>query len=107
LPLPDFAADGILALDMILARQASAEPYHVVFMDVRMPGLDGLEVCRRVRDAGIGMPIVALTAQASPDDAARCREAGMTAYFSKPYRISDLENVLRGILPPFPPEDAP
>lgn len=99
LPAPDFADDGLKALDMILSRNAAGAPFDVVFMDVRMPGMDGLEACRRVRDAGIDTPIVALTAQASDDDAARCREVGMTAYFSKPYRINDLENVLRGFLP--------
>jgi len=102
LPAPDNAPDGARALEMILAQEEAGTPYDVVFMDVRMPGLDGLEVCRRVREAHIATPIVALTAQAAPDDAARCREAGMTAYFSKPYRISDLENVLRGFLPPLP-----
>jgi len=93
-----FAGDGEKALDMVLAAQTAGLPYHVVFMDLRMPGLDGLEVTRRVRQAGIATPIVALTAQAAPDDAARCREAGMSAFFSKPYRINDLEAVLVGLV---------
>ncbi|HCR12951.1 MAG TPA: ATP-binding protein [Solidesulfovibrio sp.] len=89
-----YADDGLKALEMLLAAKEEDTPYDVVFMDLRMPGLDGLEVSRRARQAGIATPIVALTAQASPDDAARCREAGMTAFFAKPYRISDLEKVL-------------
>ncbi|HWQ07601.1 MAG TPA: response regulator, partial [Holophaga sp.] len=52
------------------------------------------EATRRIRRAGLDTPIVALTAQASDDDDARCRQAGMSAYFSKPYRINDLEAVL-------------
>ncbi len=89
-----FAEDGNKALNMILAAAEAGEPYHIVFMDLRMPDLDGLEVTRRVRRAGVATPIVALTAQAAPDDAARCREAGMSGFFSKPYRINDLEAVL-------------
>jgi CheY-like chemotaxis protein len=89
-----YADDGLKALEMLLAAKEGNTPYDVVFMDLRMPGLDGIEVSRRARQAGIETPIVALTAQASPDDAVRCREAGMTAFFAKPYRISDLEKVL-------------
>ncbi len=89
-----FAADGQKALEMLLASKEEDTLYDVVFMDLRMPGLDGIEVSRRARQAGIETPIVALTAQASAEDADRCREAGMTAFFAKPYRISDLEKVL-------------
>jgi PAS domain S-box-containing protein len=94
----DFAGDGEQALRMILDAYAARVPYHVVFMDLRMPGIDGLEVTRRVREARIDTPIVALTAQAADDDADRCREAGMSGYYSKPYRINDLEAVLTGIV---------
>uniref|UniRef100_I2PYR4 Sensory/regulatory protein RpfC n=1 Tax=Desulfovibrio sp. U5L TaxID=596152 RepID=I2PYR4_9BACT len=93
-----FAGDGKTALDMILAAAAAGTPYHAIFMDLRMPGLDGLEVTRQVRQAGIETPIVALTAQAAPEDAARCRAAGMSGFFSKPYRINDLEAVLVGLV---------
>ncbi len=93
-----FAADGHEALRLIQSAQAGGTPYHVVLMDLRMPGLDGIEVTRRVRQAGIDTPIVALSAQPAEDDAARCREAGMSGYFSKPYRINDLEAVLTEIV---------
>ena len=93
-----FAANGSEALRMILEATSSGLPYHVVFMDLRMPDLDGLEVTRRVRQAGVTTPIVALTAQAADDDAERCREAGMSDYFSKPYRINELEAVLSGLV---------
>ena len=90
----DFVGDGNEAVNSVLAAVADGAPYHVVFMDLRMPGLDGLSAARKVRQAGIDTPIVALTAQAAEDDALRCRQAGMSAYFSKPYRINDLEAVL-------------
>ncbi|MFU2208448.1 ATP-binding protein [Solidesulfovibrio sp. C21] len=89
-----FADNGLEALDKILAARDADTPFHIVFMDLRMPGIDGLEATRRARAAGIDTPIVALTAQSSSEDAARCREAGMSAFFSKPYRINDLETVL-------------
>jgi len=90
----DFVGNGNDAVKSALAGAAGGAPYHIIFMDLRMPGLDGLEAARKVRQAGIDAPIVALTAQASEDDALRCRQAGMSAYFSKPYRINDLEAVL-------------
>ncbi|MGE4537258.1 MAG: ATP-binding protein [Desulfovibrio sp.] len=89
-----FAENGLEALDKILAARDADAPFHIVFMDLRMPGIDGLEATRRAREAGIDTPIVALTAQSSSEDAARCREVGMSAFFSKPYRINDLETVL-------------
>jgi len=99
-----FAGDGPEALRMILEVHKTKAPYHVVFMDLRMPGLDGVEVTRRVRQAGVDTPIVALTAQAVGDDDIRCREAGMSAYFSKPYRINDLETVLISLVSETGPE---
>lgn len=89
-----FADDGPKALQMLLDAREAGTPYDVVFMDLRMPGLDGLEVARQARAAGVDTPIVALTAQASPEDAAKCREAGMSAFFAKPYRINELEKAL-------------
>ncbi|MHC1790526.1 PAS domain-containing hybrid sensor histidine kinase/response regulator [Solidesulfovibrio sp.] len=102
-----FASDGKQAVGMVLAARTAGSPYHVVFMDLRMPGLDGLEATRQIRQAGLDTPIVALTAQAAEDDAQRCRQAGMSAYFSKPYRINDLEAVLTDLVSGKPPGEAP
>jgi PAS domain S-box-containing protein len=103
----DFANDGQQALAMAKAAHNTATAYHVVFMDLRMPGLDGLEATKRLREAGLSTPIVALTAQATEEDAKRCRQAGMTAYFSKPYRINDLEAVLADIAATAPKRTKP
>lgn len=76
------------------------EPYEVILMDVRMPGLDGLEMTRQVREAERAEPerepayIVAITAQVMPGDRERCLEAGMNGYLSKPVRCLDLMQVL-------------
>ena len=72
--------------------------YDLVFMDVQMPLLDGLEATRLIRDrekgTGSHQPIVALTAHAVKGDEERCREAGMDGYLAKPIRPQELDAVL-------------
>ncbi|NMC48228.1 MAG: response regulator [Desulfovibrio sp.] len=89
-----FAADGEGAVEMVLERAAAGRPFDVLFIDLRMPGLDGISATRRLRRAGIAIPVAALTAQVTEQDAARCREAGMDYFFPKPYRVPDIEKVL-------------
>ncbi len=71
-----------------------SERFHLVLMDVRMPGMDGLEAARAIRTreraTGLHIPIVAMTAQAMKGDRERCLEAGMDAYISKPIRQEEL-----------------
>jgi signal transduction histidine kinase/ActR/RegA family two-component response regulator len=72
--------------------------YDVVFMDVQMPEIDGLEATRRIR---ADLPserqphVVAMTAAAFPEDRARCLDAGMDDYIAKPASLEDLAAVLR------------
>ena len=73
------AADGETALAKL-----AAEPFDVVFMDVQLPGMDGLETTRRFRDSGKRTPVVALTAHTSMRDRDRCLAAGMNAVLTKP-----------------------
>ena len=74
--------------------------YDLVFMDCQMPELDGYEAVRLMREQetasaeGFHTPIVALTAQAFPDDKRRCLDAGMDDYLSKPVRQDQLRAVL-------------
>jgi PAS domain S-box-containing protein len=71
--------------DAIAAVESS--DFDVVLMDVRMPGMDGLEASRRIRALGERglVPIVALTAQAFTEQIAACRAAGMDAHLAKPF----------------------
>jgi len=92
-----FAADGERAVEMALERAALRQPFDVLFLDLRMPGLDGASAARRLRRAGITAAMAALTAQAMEEDARLCREAGMDYFFAKPYRIPDLEQVLTAV----------
>ena len=90
---PDSASSGGEVLER-LAR----EHYDVVFMDVQMPGMDGLEATRRIRrdSPPDRQPrIVALTAAAFPEDRARCLEAGMDDYVSKPVDLDELTRALQ------------
>ncbi len=95
----DTAANG---LEAVAAFQRSR--YDLVFMDCQMPKLDGYEAVRLMRKQeaatadGIHTPIVALTAQAFPDDKKRCLDAGMDDYLSKPVR----QDQLRAMLAPHP-----
>lgn len=79
------ASDGRDAIDQLTC----GSRYDMVFMDMRMPRLDGYEATRWIRGwektRNVGpMPIVAVTAHASPEDEVRCRSVGCTDYLAKP-----------------------
>jgi CheY-like chemotaxis protein len=75
----DRAASGLEAVDA-----ATSAPYNLILMDVRMPGMDGLEATRQLRGRGLKTPILALTANAFEDDRRACMEAGMDEFLTKP-----------------------
>ena len=77
---------------------AEYQIFDAILMDVRMPGMDGLEATRRLREDGANRltPIIAVTGGASPDEVAACREAGMTGWVEKPVNPRDLHKALFG-----------
>ena len=88
----DAVANGAEALEALRRR-----PYDVVFMDVQMPEMDGLEATRRIRrewPRRFQPRVVAMTANAMRGDRERCLDAGMDDYVSKPVRIEDLQAAL-------------
>ncbi|MEW6431094.1 MAG: ATP-binding protein [Myxococcota bacterium] len=91
------AASGAEAL--ALARQ---RPVRLVLMDCHMPDMDGFEATRRLRALeGLGaLPVVAVTASATPDDVEACRGAGIVECLPKPLRLETLADVLRRYLSP-------
>ncbi len=95
----DAVADGAEAI-----RSLETIPYALVLMDVQMPGVDGLEATRRIRDPRSAVldhaiPIIAMTAHAMQGDRERCLEAGMDDYVSKPISPEALADALDRWLP--------
>jgi signal transduction histidine kinase/ligand-binding sensor domain-containing protein/DNA-binding response OmpR family regulator len=70
----------------------------LIFMDINMPEMDGYEatrIIRQLKDPQRNIPIIALTADAMKEDRERCLKAGMNHYISKPFRLEEIETVLR------------
>ena len=75
------AENGIDAIEKILNNS-----FNVVLMDMQMPEMDGLEATAKLREKGVQVPIIALTANAFESDYAKCIEAGMDDFLSKPLK---------------------
>ena len=87
------AEDGAQALAAIAREQPDA-----VVLDVMMPELDGLEVCRALRDRGDSTPVLMLTARDEIDQRVRGLDAGADDYLVKPYALEELLARLRALL---------
>ena len=88
--VPIAYVDPEAALKGLLTERAD-----IVFMDLHMPGISGLELTQRIRQAEVQLgskrvPIVALTASAMPNELARCLESGMDDTMTKPFSFEDL-----------------
>jgi len=93
---PDQAASGTAALRMAAARPPES-PYELIFMDLRMPDMDGRETMIELRklEHGGGAFVVALTAEISELERRRCLEAGMSDFLTKPCRSDELAETIR------------
>jgi len=87
------AMDGREALERL-----GAGPYEAVILDVSMPALDGLEVCRRLRAGGDRTPVLMLTARDQVDDRVAGLDAGADDYLVKPFALRELLARLRALL---------
>ncbi len=88
---PELVDNGQEALDKL-----DAQEFDVIFMDVQMPVMDGLEATRLIRLRGGEQPvIIALTADAQEEDRQECLAAGMDDYISKPLQLERLINILK------------
>jgi two-component system, OmpR family, response regulator MprA len=90
----ELAADGPEALYRL---EGNAHPDAVV-LDVLMPGLDGLEVCRRMRTAGISVPVLMLTARDAVENRVEGLDAGADDYVTKPFALEELLARIRALL---------
>lgn len=90
---PVIADNGKIALDM-----CAKSAFDLILMDVLMPEMDGLETTRQIRrNLELQPQIVAMTANAMPNDRADCIAAGMNDYLSKPFKVEDLLKVLEQV----------
>jgi len=90
----DAAANGLEALHAL-----QTQPYDLVLMDIQMPEMDGLEATQHIRDSQTKVldheiPIIAMTANALPEDRERCHQAGMNDFIAKPVQAQVLSQVL-------------
>ena len=89
----DLAANGTEALRILGQRAPDA-----VILDLQMPDIDGLEVCRRLRSLGDMTPVLMLTARGAVDDRVEGLDAGADDYMPKPFDLSELFARLRALL---------
>lgn len=89
----DLAGDGISGLHF-----AATNQYDVVVLDLMLPGIDGLTLCKRLRDAGNHTPILMLTARDSLNDKIAGLEAGADDYVVKPFSLREVEARLRSLV---------
>jgi two-component system response regulator MprA len=90
----ELAADGGEALDRL---ESSDEP-DAMILDVLMPGVDGLEVCRRIRGTGSKLPVLMLTARTEVEDRVAGLDAGADDYVTKPFALEELLARVRALL---------
>ena len=91
----ELAVDGEEALERLGAPIAAAD---AVILDVLMPGVDGLEVCRRLRAGANAVPVLMLTARAEVDSRVAGQDAGADDYLPKPFALAELLARLRALL---------
>jgi two-component system, OmpR family, response regulator MprA len=87
------AMDGQQALERL-----GSDPYEAVILDIAMPRVDGLEVCRRLREGGDRTPVLMLTAREEIDDRVAGLDAGADDYLVKPFALRELLARVRALL---------
>ncbi len=89
----DLAETGRKALDL-----ARSFPYDAILLDLRLPDLDGVEVCRRLRQSGIEAPVLMLTARGLVEQRVEGLDAGADDYLVKPFALAELHARLRALV---------
>jgi two-component system copper resistance phosphate regulon response regulator CusR len=89
----DIAWDSSSALE-----QAGTNDYDLIVLDVLLPGISGVELCRRLRAQGLAVPVLMLTARGEPDQRVEGLDAGADDYLQKPYHFPELLARVRALL---------
>ncbi len=98
----DVADRGEAAVGMARARE-----YDAILLDVMLPGMDGFETCRRLRECGVEAPVIMLTARDAVDDRVRGLDSGADDYLVKPFSLAELAARLRALARRAGPRAAP
>lgn len=102
----ELAEDGEAAIAAVAQADTSKQPFDCILMDMHMPGLDGYEATRLLREQGVTTPILALTASATISDRERCLKVGCDEYISKPIDHAELLRLLQNLSQMSPPAPA-
>jgi len=70
----------------------------LVFLDIKMPGIDGIEVLKKLRREKISTAVVIVTATTQPHYESEAEDLGVTAYLRKPFEVDDVETITRRVL---------
>lgn len=89
----DSAADGQTGLDKALSGQ-----FDMILLDVMLPGIDGFEICRQIREADKAQPIIMLTAKSSDEDIVQGLSLGADDYVAKPFAVAQLVLRVQAVL---------
>lgn len=89
------AKDGQEAYELVKANFERDQRFDVIFMDIQMPNIDGLQSTRMIRKMGYNAPIVALTAFSDASNVKDCMDSGMNEFLAKPIRRPALKQVLQ------------
>ena len=105
------AEDGGQALERLLAAAARGEPYDVAMIDMKLPGMEGVELARAIKadQAVAGVRLIMLSSILSPHEATSARQAGMVSSLSKPVRPAEMQRAIAEVLGllPNPSQSAP
>ncbi len=93
--LAEAAPDGHSGIAMMDASARTATPFEVIVLDVLMPGMDGLDTLRHLRQRHPGVPVIVLTGHGSTRDGMRAMQLGAVDYLVKPVDIDELVHVIR------------
>ncbi|MCC2879152.1 response regulator [Lachnoclostridium pacaense] len=93
-----FVTDGETGVRYVADAKDTKDPYELIIIDWKMPGMDGVETARRIREnVGEAVPVIILTAYDWSEIECEAREAGVTAFISKPFYRSKMCYLLRGL----------
>ncbi len=87
------AVDGQQAIDSIIAEKPD-----VILLDLIMPVMDGFQTMEKLRQMGINIPIIVITAYIKENTYVRCKDLGAAGFLNKPVKMHELYNIISGII---------